>query len=170
MLDETDNPYSLCHCVTQQRDQDMVMGNDRKGIEDLSFHNIENAFWNISFGANGYGIYQHCPPENLNFIKDGLFTYLLKGLVNQLFGKRKALAELDSLFQKISKYCIHQSDCNFPCMSFPFGFSNISKVTGDDKEGLLTVMILLMESVSGKGSFKKANMSGVLFHWWVHLF
>ena len=48
MFDETDNPYSLCHCVTQQRVQDMVMGGERKGIEGLSFHNIENAFWNIS--------------------------------------------------------------------------------------------------------------------------
>ena len=48
MFDETDNPCSLCHCVTQQRVQDMVMGGERKGIEGLSFHNIENAFWNIS--------------------------------------------------------------------------------------------------------------------------
>ena len=57
MFDETDNPYSLCHHVTQLRVQDMVMEGDRKGIEGLSFHNIENAFWNIAFGANGYGIY-----------------------------------------------------------------------------------------------------------------
>ena len=76
------------------------MGGDRKGIEGLSFHNIEDACWNISFGANGYGINQHCPPENLHSIKEGLFTYLLKGLVNQLSGKWKALAELDSLFKK----------------------------------------------------------------------
>ena len=100
VFDETDNPYSLCHRVTQQRVQEIVMGGDRKGIEGLSFHNIENAFWNISFGANGYGIYQHCPPENLHSIKEGLFTYLLKGLVDQLSGKQKALAELDSLFKK----------------------------------------------------------------------
>ena len=70
------------------------MGGDRKGIEGLSFHDIENAFQNISFGANGYSIYQHCPPENLHSIKEGLFTYLLKGLVDQLSGKWKALAEL----------------------------------------------------------------------------
>jgi hypothetical protein len=87
MFDETDYPYSLCHCVTQQRVQEMVMEGDRKGIEGFSFHNIENAFWNISFGANRYGIYQHCPPENLHSIKVGLFTYLHKGLVNQLCGK-----------------------------------------------------------------------------------
>ena len=144
MFDETDDPYSLYHHVTQQRVQDMVMEGDRKGIEGVSFHNIENAFWNISFGANGYGIYQHCPPENLHSIKEGLFTYLLKGLADQLSGKQKALACLDSLFQEISKHCKHQSDHNFPCMSFPFGFPNISKVTGDEKEGLLIVMILLM--------------------------
>ena len=148
----------------------MVMGGDRKGIEGLSFHNIENAFWNISFGANGYGIYQPCPPENLHSLKEGLFKYLLKELVDQLSGKQKALAELDSLFQEISEPCKYHSDCNFPCMSFPFRFSNISKVTGDEKEGLLIVMILLMESVSGKGDFKRANLSGVLFHGWVHLF
>ena len=69
----------------------------------------------------------------------------------------------------MSKHYKHQSDHSFPCMSFPFGFSNISKVTGDEKAGLLIVMILIMESVSGQESFKKA-MSGVHFSSWVSLF
>ena len=94
MFEETDNQYSLCHCVTQQRIQDMDIGGDRKGIGGFSFHNIENTFWNISFGANGYGIYRHFPPENLHSIKEGLFKCLLKGLVDQLIGKQKALVEL----------------------------------------------------------------------------
>jgi hypothetical protein len=72
----------------------MVMGGDRKVIEGFSFHNIENTFWYISFGANGYGIYQNCPPENLHSIYAGLLKFLLKGLVDQLSGKQKALAEL----------------------------------------------------------------------------
>ena len=46
-------------------------------MECLSFHFIVNAFWNISFGASVYGIYQHCPPENLHSIKEGLAPYLL---------------------------------------------------------------------------------------------
>ena len=103
MFEDTDNPYALCHCVTQQKSQGMFLNKDRKEIECLSFHFIENAFWNISFGANMYGIYQHCPPENLHSIKEGIFTYLLKGLVEQLNGKQKALAEFDSLFQEMSK-------------------------------------------------------------------
>ena len=162
LFEETDNPYALCHCVTQLKIQGMFLNGDRKEMECLSFHFIENAFWNISFGANRYGIFQYCPSENLHSIKEGLFTYLLKGLVEQLSGKWKALAELDSLFQVMSKHCKHQSDRNFPRMSFPFGFSNISKVTGDEKAGLLIVMILVMESVSGQESFQKV-MSGVHF-------
>jgi hypothetical protein len=47
-------------------------------------------------------------------------------------------------------------------MSFPFGFSNSSKVTGDKKEGVLIVMILLMTTASGKASFAKASLSGNL--------
>ena len=46
-------------------------------------------------------------------------------------------------------------------MNFSFGFSNISKVTGDKKEGLLIVMTIQMESVNGKGSSKLASMSGI---------
>ena len=95
MFYETDDPYSLYYCITQQRVQDMVLGCDRKGVKGFALHSIENAFWNISFGANGYGIYQHCPPENLHSIKEDLYKYLLKGLVDQLCGKWKALAELD---------------------------------------------------------------------------
>ena len=58
----------------------------------------------------------------------------------------------------------------FRSMSFPFGFSNISKVTGDNKEGVLIVMILLMEIASGKASFAKAGLSGILLLQRVTLF
>ena len=120
LFEKTDNPHALCHQVTQQKIQGMFVKGDRKEMECLSFHLIENAFWNISFGANKYGIFQHCPPENLHSINEGLFTYLLKGLVEQLSGRQRALAELDSLFIEMYKHCKHQSDYNFPCMSFPF--------------------------------------------------
>ena len=98
LFEQTDNPHALCHCVTQQKSQGMFVKGDRKEMECLSFHFIENVFWNISFGANMYGICQHYHLENLHSINEGLFTYLLKGLVEQLSGRQKALAELDSLF------------------------------------------------------------------------
>jgi hypothetical protein len=63
---------------------------------------MDNTFCNISFGANGHGIYQHCPPEKLHSIREGIFSYLLKGFVQHPSGTRVALAELDSLFQKLS--------------------------------------------------------------------
>jgi hypothetical protein len=160
---ETDDPHFPCHRVTQQQVQDLYLDNDRKGVEDLCCHFVDNAFWNICFGANGHSIYQHCPPENLHSIKECVFLYLLKGFVQHLSRTRVALAELDSLFLKLScKGCSHQSDREFPSISFPFGFSNISKVTGDKKEGVLIVIILLMETASGKASFVKAGLSGIL--------
>ena len=54
-------------------------------------------------------------------------------------------------------------------MIYSFGLSNISKVAHDTKAGLLIVMIVVMESVSGEESYKKA-MSGVYFCSWVSLF
>ena len=168
---ETDDPHFPCHRVTQQQVQDLYLENDKKEVEGLCFHFIDNAFWNISLGANRHSNYQHCPPENLHSIKEGIFSYLLKGFVQHLSRTRVALAELDSLFQKLAcKGCAHQSDCDFPHMSFPFGFSNISKVTGDNKEGVLIVMILLMEIASGKASFAKAGLSGILLLQRVTLF
>jgi hypothetical protein len=44
MFEETDIAYFPCHHVTQQRAHKMVIGGDGKGIEGLSFHNIENTF------------------------------------------------------------------------------------------------------------------------------
>ena len=76
LFEETDNPYALCHCVTQQKSQGMFLKGDRKEMECLSFHFIENAFWNISFGANRYGIYQHCPPENLHSIIKKVYFHI----------------------------------------------------------------------------------------------
>ena len=56
MFEEIDDPYTLHHCVAQQKDQDMVENGDRKGIEGISFYNMENVFWSISIQAKGYGI------------------------------------------------------------------------------------------------------------------
>jgi hypothetical protein len=121
--------------VTQQQVQELYLDHDTKGVEDLSFHFMDNAFRNICFGDNGLGIYQHCPPGNLHSMKKGIFSYLLKGFVQHPSGTRFALAELDSIFQKLScKGCSHQSDHDVPHMSFPIGSSNISKVTGDKKK------------------------------------
>ena len=69
-------------------------------MECLYFHFIENAFWNISFGSYGYGIYQFCPPENLHTFKEGQFTYLLKGLMDQQSGQRKLQQSLIHFSQK----------------------------------------------------------------------
>ena len=81
---ERGDPYILCHCINQQKVQDIVVEGERKGTEGLSFCYIE--VWNIFFGANGYGIYQHCLPGNLYFMKGGhyIYLYLSKGLVDQI--------------------------------------------------------------------------------------
>jgi hypothetical protein len=49
---ETDDSHFPCHWVTQQQVQELYLDIDRKGVEDLCFHFIDNAFWNISFVAN----------------------------------------------------------------------------------------------------------------------
>ena len=92
--------YTLRHLLTPQKIQKMVVGGDRKWVESFTFQYIEIAFRNISFGSNGYGIHQLCYPENSNSIQEGLFIYLLKGLVDQLNSKLNALGELDSLCKK----------------------------------------------------------------------
>ena len=82
---ETEDSHFPCHWVTQQQVRELYLDNDRKGVEDLCFHFIDNAFWNICFDANGHSIYQHCPPENLHSTKEGIFSYLvLKAFVQHL--------------------------------------------------------------------------------------
>ena len=70
--------------------QDMIKKDDEKDMEGFSFHSIENAFWNILFGGNGYGMYWHCISEQLYSIKGGLFTLPLTGLVDQQSGKKSS--------------------------------------------------------------------------------
>ena len=80
---ETDNSHFPCHQVTQQQVQELYFENDRKGVEGLCFHFIDNAFWNISLGANRHGIYQHCPPENLDSFKEGISHTFSKALCSK---------------------------------------------------------------------------------------
>lgn len=79
-------------------------------------------------------------------------TYLLKRLMDHSSCKWKALEKVDLFCKGISKNEKHQSHCNVPYMKILCGFLNMSKATGDGKEGFNIVKVFLMESVSGKGS------------------
>ena len=93
--------HILCVIVSLNREFRIWLWEVRgKELQAYPSTTLRMHFWNSSFGANWYGVFQHCPPDNLHSIKEGLLKCLLKGLVDQLSGKQKALAELDSLFKK----------------------------------------------------------------------
>jgi hypothetical protein len=167
-FESADDPFINCHRVLQEDVQTPFKAGERRRLREMSYHFVENAFWDLQFGSSGHGIYQHCPPENLHSIKEGLFDYFLNTLVSKLEGT-KALSTCDTLFQEMSRHCQHQSDRDFPRCHFPFGFSNVTKVTGDEKEGVVIVLVLVMESVGGKAAFLKGGLGGQYFRRWLKL-
>ena len=167
-FDDADDPFINCHRIVQDDVQTPFIDGESKLLKEMSYHFVNNAFWDLNFGSSGHGIYQHCPPKNLHSIKEGLFDYFLNTLVSKLEGT-KDLSTCDALFQKMSRHCQHQSDRDYRRCHFPFGFSNVTKVTGDEKEGVVIVLVLVMESVGGKAAFLKGGLGGQYFKRWLKL-
>ena len=68
--------------------------------------------------------------------------------------------------QKLSIHTSHQSDRTFPRTSFPKGITSLSKITADEKMGVLLLLFLSMYTTSGKIAFHDPIFSAYrkLFH------
>jgi hypothetical protein len=89
------------------------------------------------------------PGEPLLHVVDlGLFKYRLEGFYLRLGmnpkskAPRNFLMELDSMARRVGCFLSHQSDPGLPRTHFPFGVTGGTKLSGDEYQGVLLVLLL----------------------------
>jgi hypothetical protein len=115
---------------------------DKIALKALCFHNVRNAFDNVCFGANDFGIHRATMSEVLHAIQKGWYIYTLEALYNLLSGK--PLEFLDSLARRVSRQCRHQSDRDFPRLSFPNGITSYKMLHAHKMSGLLLLISICL--------------------------
>jgi hypothetical protein len=93
---------------------------DLKTLKLLSFHNVTNAFDNVCFGANEYGIHRATPSEVLHSLQKGWYQYAFEGFFSKIGGPaiidflELLVARVSAVFIKVIAIC--------PISSLPMEF------------------------------------------------
>jgi hypothetical protein len=120
LTDSADNPDVMCTYLKASFLTQLRQRNDNETLQSFSFHNVTNAFDNVCFGANEYGINRATPTEVLHSIQKGWYLYALDGFYSKIGGQ--AVRDfLDHLVTRVSADCAHQSDRNMPRLKFANG-------------------------------------------------
>jgi hypothetical protein len=120
----------------------LTQSNDKIALKNMCFHNLRNAFDKVSFGANQYGIHRATMSEVLHAIQKGWYVYTLSALYDLLSGR--PLEFLDSLAMRVSRQCRHQSDRDFPRLSFPNGIRSYKLLHAHEMSGLLLLIAICL--------------------------
>jgi hypothetical protein len=122
--DSADNHAIVCKYIKASHlTIELCRQQDLKTLKLLSFHNVTNAFDNVCFGANKYGIHRATPSEVLHSLQKGWYQYACEGFFSKIGGPA-IIDFLELLVARVSADCVYQSDCNMPRLKFANGIQS----------------------------------------------
>ena len=158
---KADDPRVTHKMKTQQEIQKLIDKGRLDKLKDLSQHNIQNAFYEVTFHqANDGGIHGACPSEMLHAILLGIFKYVREHFF-QVLGPTSNLAEdINGLSKMYGTLLSRQSDRSLPNTNFSKGVQK-GKLTGKEYRGVLLVMAAVVRSSKARELMvKKKDMGG----------
>ena len=146
--ESSDNPDVLCTYIKASYLTELRSRNDIETLKSLAFHNVTNAFDNVSFGANEYGIHRATPSEVLHSLQKGLYLYALDGFYSKM-GGQSIIDFLECLVQRVSADCVHQSDRNMPRLKFANGIQSYANLQAHETTGVLLLIVISLHCKIG---------------------
>ena len=148
-VENADNPDYICRPTTVKEIENALKTGDPNVYHHrYSIYLVKNAFRNVCFGGDKYGIYGNTPGETLHMWNQGLFAYAEEHLFAYLPDRQQE--ELDEIIAIISTECNHQSERSMPRTHFKYGISSMTKVRGQEKSGVLFLLVLSFHCAIGK--------------------
>ena len=144
-----------CNCTKESGDdplvkctfhkQSIIHNMTEKECKEISFRKLTcNAFFDMCFGANPYGINIATPPEALHAILLGLCIRVVESLISEL--PKRAQIELDNLVARLAMKFHRQSDREMPDLKpFKSGLSNTSRLTAKQKYARVFIIYLALK-------------------------
>ncbi len=155
LFEDADDPDHVCRYFTEAEVQGWTVAE----CKEMSFHKIRNAFWNVNFGGDEYGIYGSTPPEPLHVFQMGLCVYLVEEFLRDIYTSTSKL--LDVVVAKIVSSQSRQSHRGFPSLStFRNGFTNLGTITGKEKYARIFVLYLALMTEEVANSVSTARGRG----------
>ena len=147
-----------CHCLTKDADrtdldciyrtrQDFVNASD-EDLRLMSHHRCKNTFDVTEMCDAVGGISQSCPPESLHWKNLGLDKTAVVELNENVLGNGNNANSFDNVLGAVSRQCQHQSDRDMPLVTFPKGFSAMTKksIKAAEYAGLMLAYVIAWET------------------------
>ena len=155
--DTSDDPYEKCRWISPM---DFVEKTE-DDLNRMGFHDIENAFSLLNFGAGNRGVYGATPSEPLHSYKLGICKYIFDGFVSHHLPK-KTLKKMDKMLTALGSGSQRQSYQPFPkiCVVRD-GITKIGTVTADEQFARIFCVYLslnnpiIFESLSNDNRYAK---------------
>jgi len=124
-------------------------------MDSKSMHIVANGFRHVHFGVQPYGIFGATPHDVFHLLLQGLFKYALLSIMGRLSSTLKK--KLDRAGRAMCKSIRGDFGREFPRLNFTKRISVITMLTGEDRVGMCSVLLLLIMKEDGCAIFDKAN-------------
>jgi len=146
--ESADNPDVKCTYVKASLLTELRRKNDNETLKSFAFHNVTNAFDNVCFGANEFGINRATPSEVLHSIQKGWYLYALEGFYKGM-GGQSVRDFLEGLVARVSMDCAHQSDRKMPRLRFANGILSYANLQAHETTGVLLLIVMSLHCKVG---------------------
>ena len=154
-----------CNCLTENADQtdfectyrqriDFVGATDKE-LQRMSHYRCKNVFDEIDMCDNSGGISLSSPPEILHWKNLGLDKLAILHFHEKVLGNGQNAKVFDSILGLVSMVCQHQSDRNFPKVTFNKGFTSLSNknIKAGEYAGLMLAYVITWQTHAGKACY-----------------
>ena len=147
MADDLSNP----DCNYDTNDSCALTATQKNGskedCQNLSMHQVDNAFGSINMGGPSNGIFTATPPDMLHVVRKGVMERLVRSILDELTPTENAA--LDRMAHHYHSTQKQRCKCSYPKMSFTSGFTNLSFVQAHEWVGILFLLVTLAQTNEG---------------------
>jgi hypothetical protein len=151
LFEDLSSPIAHCHLITSKEIKQARLSNN--GSTNFCKKNISNAFENVPFADQVFGLLGSVPAEMLYVSGTGLLKHMF-GCLDDLIGgtksKKRDKESFDDLHRRLVINAERQSKCDFPRMSIRNGITDGTKMCGSERVGNCFVLFCVMHTHLGK--------------------
>ena len=130
------NPDNPCKRVTTLQCQRAVLSGDETKRMNMYLYNCRNAWWNVDFGGDRYGIYSATCTEVLHAAKNGYVLHFLKMIFNKRLSSRNCNL-IDNTAKWLSLFPRHHGQTLLGRVRFKDGITKLTHTTAQQKHDML---------------------------------
>jgi hypothetical protein len=140
----------MCSLITSEELKQAHLAED--DLTNLFKTNISNAFENVPFGDEKYGLLGSVPAKMLHASGTGLLKRMFSCFDSLIRGTKSKIDKesFDDLHHCLIRDTEQQSERDFPHMSIPNGITDATKMCGSERVGNCFVLLCVMHTHSGK--------------------